>query len=118
MSKKEEATNIVYLAGKIKMDPKVDENVTRALIDLPGMKNAIPVGVRKGNDGLAEKLGRFRQGDFIQLIAMLDPYGVKQADGTWKNGLAVRITDIKTAPPNHAPKQAQQKAFADDDVPF
>lgn len=117
MSKKEEACNLVYLAGKIKLDPKVEENGVRALIELPGMKNAIKVDVKKENGGLADKLACFRQGDFIQVICILEPYGVKQPDGSWRNGLGVKITAIKTDPPR---RQQQERKFAgsDDDRPF
>lgn len=113
-----EKVNMVFLAGTMKLDPKSEENGVRCLIDV-GLKNAIPCGVRKGQDGLAAKLERFRQGDFIKVVAMLDPYGVKQGDGTWKNGMAIRLTEIKTEPPHRAQQQqAQQSSMVDDDIPF
>lgn len=118
VSKKEEATNICYLSGKIKLDPKVEENGTRALIEMPGMKNAIPIGAKKENDGLAVKLGSFKAGDFIQVVCMLDPYGVKQSDGTWKNGLAVKVTAIKNEPPRRQNAAPQNSGISDDDIPF
>lgn len=111
-----ERVNMVWLAGTLKFDPKVDENGVRCLIDV-GLKNAIQAGAKKSNDGLAAKLERFRQGDFIKTVAMLDPYGVKQADGSWKNGLAIRITEIKTEPPKHEERPKQQQ-MSDDDIPF
>lgn len=118
MSKTEsnEKTNMVYLAGVVKLDPKSDENGVRCLIDV-GLKNAIPAGVKKGADGLAAKLERFRQGDFIKTVCMLDPYGVKQADGTWKNGMAVKITAIKNDPPKRE-QAAAQREMSDDDIPY
>lgn len=119
MSKKEDACNIVYLAGKVKLDPKVDETVVRALIELPGMKNAVPVGVHKDKDGLADKLACFRQGDFIQVVCMLEPYGVKQSDGSWKNGLGVKITAIKTEPKRQPQRSNVPDGYgSDDDRPF
>jgi hypothetical protein len=113
---KTEKVNMVWLAGTVKLDPKSDDNGVRCLIDV-GLKNAIPCGVKKSDDGLAVKLERFRQGDFIKVVAILDPYGVKQADGTWKNGMAVRLTEIKNEPPKRAAQPAQQ-SMSDDDIPF
>jgi hypothetical protein len=114
---KTEKVNMVWLAGTVKLDPKNEENGVRCLIDV-GLKNAIPVGVKKSDDGLANKLARFRAGDFIKVTAMLDPYGVKQADGSWKNGMAIRITEIKVDPPARTEKKVEQGAFSDDDIPF
>jgi hypothetical protein len=113
-----EKVNMVFLAGTIKLEPKIEETGVRCLIDV-GLKNAIPVGVKKSDDGLAAKLSRFRAGDFIKTVAMLDPYGVKQADGSWKNGMGIRITEIKNEPPKHGPAlQPNQGTIADDDFPF
>ena len=115
---KNEKTNMVFLAGTLKFDPKIFDNNVKALIDV-GLKSAIQVSVYTGakdNEQLADKLNRFRQGDFIKLVAMLRPYGVKQDDDSWRNNLSVDITDIKTEPPQR--QQEQRKIPIDDDIPF
>jgi len=118
MSNGSEQTNMVFLAGTLKLPPKVDDKVVKCLIDV-GMKNAIPCGCYKDNkDGIADKLARYDQGDFIRVVAMLDPYGVKQADGSWRNGMSIKITQIKNDPPRRAQQKAQQQELTDDDIPF
>lgn len=118
---KQEKTNIVWLAGALKFDPKVGENQTRALIDV-GMKSAVQVAIYTGNEApqgnmaLADKLKRFKGGDFIKVVAMLRPYGVKQDDNSFKNSISVDITEIKNDPPPR--RQPEQRRMSDDDVPF
>ncbi len=111
--------NMVFLAGTLKFDPNDYPNAVKALIDT-GQKSAIQVGVTKeGNAELCTKLLRFRAGDQIKLVAMLEPYGVKQADGTWKNGLGIRLTEIRTEPPRRDPVRGKQEQKAMDDmIPF
>lgn len=113
---KTETCNMVFLAGILKFDPKVYDKNVRALIDV-GMKSAIQVSVYSEGEGgreLGEKLKRFREGDFIKVVAALRPYGVKQDDNTWKNNMSIDITEIKTEPP--ARKREERRS--DDDVPF
>jgi hypothetical protein len=116
---KQEQANMVFLAGKLKFDPKVFDNNTTALVDV-GLKASIQVSVftgenaPKGNAELAAKLKRFREGDYIKVVAMLRPYGVKQGD-TWKNSLSVDVTTIKNDPPQRGRAATDQR---DDDVPF
>lgn len=118
---KTEKVNVVYLGGHLKFDPQVFDNAVKALIDT-GQKQSIPVGVRKGastaDDVLADKLAKFRKGDLIQVVAILEPYGVKQDDGSWKNGMAIRITEIRTPTPARKEPARQQQSFGDDRVPF
>jgi hypothetical protein len=115
---KEEQTNMVFLAGTLRLDPKIFDNNTTALIDV-GLKTAIQVSIftgenaPKGNSELANKLKRFREGDFIKLVATLRPYGVKKDDG-WKNSISIDVTNIKNDPP----QRGRSSASADDDVPF
>lgn len=120
---KQEQTNMVFLSGPLKFDPKIYDNNTTCLIDV-GMKASIQVSIftgdnaPEGNDKLSEKLKRFREGDFIQVQAILRPYGVKKGD-TWKNVLSVDVVRIKNDPPQRQrevhPGQSQMR---DDDVPF
>ena len=115
---KNEKTNIVFLAGTLKFDPKNFDNNVKVLIDV-GLKSAIQVNVytgMKNNEQLGAKLKHFRQGDFIKLVAMLRPYGVKQDDDTWRNNLSVDIVEIKTEPPQRQREQHQMSV--DDDIPF
>jgi hypothetical protein len=115
---KNEKTNMVFLAGTLKFDPKNFDKNVKALIDV-GLKSAIQVSVYTGakdNEQLGEKLSRFRQGDFIKLVAMLRPYGVKQDDDSWRNNLSVDITEIKTEPPQR--EREQRTTATDDDIPF
>jgi hypothetical protein len=115
---KQEKVNIAWLAGTLKFDPKRYERVSKALIET-GQKQAIPVSVLNDESGLSELFLRFRQGDFIKLIAIVEAYGVKQDDGTWKNGMSVRVTEIKTAPPKREQKiPAGYEKDIDDDIPF
>jgi hypothetical protein len=121
MSKSEskEKTNMVFLAGTLKFDPKyyTESSNVKALIDV-GLKSAIQVSIYMGNGKnkeLGVKLQRFRQGDFIKLVAMLRPYGVKQEDDSWRNNMSVDVTEIKTEPPQ---RQREQRPPADDDIPF
>jgi hypothetical protein len=117
---KEEQTNMVFLAGKLKFDPKVFDNNTTALIDV-GLKSSIQVSIftgenaPDGNAALSAKLKRFKEGDFIKLVAMLRPYGVKNGE-KWKNSISIDVTTIKNDPPPRGSSRQQQ---ADDDaVPF
>jgi hypothetical protein len=117
-SDKNEKTNMVFLAGTLKFDPKNYDANVKALIDV-GLKSAIQVSVYTGdgkNKELAAKLKRFGQGDFIKVVAMLRPYGVKQDDDSWRNNMSVDITEIKTEPPQR--QREQQRSPADDDIPF
>lgn len=111
--------NIVYLAGRLKFDPRVYDNAIKCLIDT-GQKSAVQVGVFTERDKeLAEKLQRFREKDYIKVVAILEPYGVKQSNGEWKNGVAIRITEIKNDPPKREqPKQSARQTQLDDDIPF
>ena len=115
---KTERTNMVFLAGLLKFDPKVYDTQVRVLIDV-GQKSCIQVNIYtgdkapEGNKELSSKLRRFKEGDFVKLVAMLRPYGVKQDDDTWKNNLSVEITEIKNEPP-----QRQRQSRADDDIPY
>jgi hypothetical protein len=113
-----EKVNMVWLAGVLKFDPKHDDRAARCLIDV-GQKSAIQIGVHKDDGGkeLADKLLRFRQGDAIKVVCILEPWGVKQADNSWKNGLSVRITEIKTEPPKRA-ANTNSREKTDDDIPF
>jgi hypothetical protein len=113
---KNEKTNMVFLAGTLKFDPKNYDSNVKALIDV-GLKNAIQVSIYTGdakNEELAGKLKRFRQGDFIKVVAMLRPYGVKQDDDSWRNNISVDVTEIKTEPP----QRQRESSPADDDIPF
>jgi len=117
-NKKTEKTNIVWLAGTLKFDPKVFDNNVKALIDV-GLKSCIQVSIYTGGDdngnaALAAKLKRFQGGDFIKVVALLRPYGVKQDNDTWKNNMSVDITEIKNEPPQRQREQAR----SDDDIPF
>ena len=119
---KAEKTNMVFLAGNLKFDPKADDNNVRCLIDV-GLKSAVQVSVYTGggkNIELGEKLRQFRQGDFIKVVAMLRPYGVKQDDNSWRNSMSVDITEIKTEPPQRQQQQRRDSSYsgADDDIPF
>jgi hypothetical protein len=126
---KTDNVNVTYLAGVLKFNPSVYDNQTKALIDT-GQKKPIPVMVSKNDKALRDGLARFREGDLIKVVAILEPYGVKQGDGSWKNGLAVRITEIKCEIPKREPvgepKPAQSsnngnrnQAFTlDDECPF
>lgn len=121
VSKSENANvNIVYLAGRLKFDPRVYDNAIKCLIDT-GQKSAVQVGVFTEKDKeLAEKLQRFREKDYIKVVAILEPYGVKQSNGEWKNGVAIRITEIKNDPPRREqPRQSSTRSIGlDDDIPF
>jgi len=117
MSEKKEKTNIVWLAGTLKFDPKVYDNNVKALLDV-GLKSAVQISVYTGGDNngskeLAAKLRRFKEGDFLKVVAMLRPYGVKGDDG-WKNSMSIDITEIKTEPP----KRENARSSSDDDIPF
>ena len=113
---KNEKKNMLFLAGTLKFDPRVYDKNVRALIDV-GMKSAIQVSIYTGGDGgkeLADKLKRFREGDFIQLVCMLRPYGTKDEEsGKWTNSISIDITEIRNEPP-----QRQKKTQDDDDVPY
>lgn len=114
-----EKTNMVFLAGTLKFDPKNFDANVKALIDV-GLKSAIQVSVYTGNGKYAElaaKLMNFRQGDFIKIVAMLRPYGVKQDDDSWRNNMSVDITAIKTEPPQRQ-RELRQSPITDDDIPF
>ena len=115
---KKERTNLVYLAGVLKFDPKVFDSNTGCLIDV-GLKGSIQCTIYtgenapEGNDQLARKLKQFKEGDFIKVVAMLRPYGVKQGD-TWKNSISIDITAIKTDPP----RREQKRQEHDEDSPW
>jgi hypothetical protein len=112
-----EKTNIVWLAGTLKLDPRVYDNNVKALVDV-GLKSCIQISVYTGSDSNAElagKLKRFKAGDFIKLNAMIRPYGVKQDDDTFKNSVSIDVTEIKNDPPVR--RQARQEE-SDDDRPF
>jgi hypothetical protein len=113
---KSEKTNMVFLAGTLKFDPKVFDNNVKALIDV-GLKSSIQVSIYTGNDDnkeLAAKLKRFKKDDFIKVVAMIRPYGVKQEDDSWRNNISIDVTEIKTEPPQ---RQREQRP-SDDDIPF
>ena len=112
-----EKTNMVFLAGVLKFDPKIFDNNVKALIDV-GLKSAVQVSVYTGNNDnqeIAGKLKRFKQGDFIKVVAMIRPYGVKQDDDSWRNNVSIDITEIKNDPPQ---RQQQRAAVDDDSIPF
>jgi len=117
---KNENCNMVFLAGVLKFDPKVYENNVKALVDV-GTKIAIQVSVYsgekapEGSGALANKLSRYKQGDFIKLVAMIRPYGVKQEDDSWKNSISIDVTEIKNEPPQ---RQSRNNNVSDDDIPF
>lgn len=114
-----EKKNMVFLAGNLKFDPKVFDDNTRCLIDV-GMKSCIQCTIYtgqnspSGNAELASKLKRFAEGDFIQVVCILRPYGVKKDSG-WVNNVSVDITNIKNDPPQ---RQQQNRGRSDDDLPF
>jgi len=100
----------------LKFDPKVFDNNVKALIDV-GLKSSIQVSIYTGNDDnkeLAAKLKRFKKDDFIKVVAMIRPYGVKQEDDSWRNNISIDVTEIKTEPPQ---RQREQRP-SDDDIPF
>ena len=116
----DERTNMVWLAGVLKFDPKVFETNVACLIDV-GLKSAIQVSIytgeksTDGNKSLAAKLKRFKQGDFIKVVAMLRPYGVKQAGSeTWKNSMSIDVTAIKNDPP----QRNERQSATDDEIPY
>lgn len=116
MSKKEqpERVNMVWLAGTLKFSPKKFTAGAGCLIDC-GQKQAVQVSTAKDDPELTDKLLRFAEGDFIKVVAILEPYGVKDAEtGKWKNSIAVRLTEIKNEPP----KRAQQRSMRDEEVPY
>jgi hypothetical protein len=116
--KDQEQTNICYVAGYLKFDPKSYESNVSCLVDV-GLKTAIQLSVYvgenspDGNSDIASKLKRFKEGDFIKTICMLRPYGVKNGD-KWKNSLSIDITAIKNDPPERAKSRQQH----DDDIPY
>jgi hypothetical protein len=113
-----EKTNMCFIAGTLKFDPKVFDTNTKCLVDT-GMKSGIECSIFTGqnadpaNEELAKKLSRFKKDDFIKLVCMLRPYGVKKDDGTWSNRCSIDITAIKNDPPKR-----NTTTQADDDVPF
>jgi len=115
-----EKTNMVFLAGLLKFTPRVFDDNTRCLIDV-GQRSCIQCTIYTGqnapagNAELAEKLKRFSEGDFIQMVCILRPYGVKKGE-TWVNNVSVDITQIKTEPPQR--QQQRSTRGGDDDIPF
>lgn len=92
----EEVVNMVFLAGKLKFDPRQFDNKVSVLIDV-GLKSCIQVGVNAGLVGLCQKMLTYRAGDFIRLKALLTPFATKTTEG-WKNGLSVDVVEIKELP--------------------
>jgi hypothetical protein len=115
---KTEQTNMVWLAGVLKLTPKRYEANVTCLIDV-GLKASIPCAIYTGekapdgNKEIASKLMKFAEGDFIKVVAFLRPYGVKNGD-TWKNSLSIDITQIKNDPP----QRKRESKPTDDDIPF
>ena len=116
-----EQTNMVFLAGKLKFTPRVFDDNTRCLVDV-GQKSCVQCSIYTGdkapagNEQLAEKLKRFSEGDFIQLVCILRPYGVKRGE-TWTNNVSIDITNIKNEPPQRE-RQRTAPGGGDDSLPF
>lgn len=115
--KPQPTVNQVKLAGTLKMDPQKYDNATRALVET-GQKQAIPIMASVKDEKLYDLLQAFKQGDYIQVVALIEPYGIKdEQTGKWKNGVNIRLTQIVNTPPVR-PRPEQQRMIADDDIPF
>lgn len=113
---KQENVNMVWLSGKLKFDPKVYDQACKALLDV-GQKSAIPITANSRDEALYTNLAKFRAGEALRVTALIEPYGVKQDDNTWKNGVNIRVTEIKTPIPQRDARTSQKK-LSDDDIPF
>lgn len=108
-----EKVNRVFLAGTLRTDPVNYEKQVSALIDV-GMAGAVPVSVYTGkgqNADLARQMACYRQGDEIQVQAIIKPWSVKQNDGSRKFGFSVdvvRIADRSGAKSKTAASLARQ----------
>lgn len=121
---KQEKVNMVFLAGTLKFDPKKGDTNARALLDV-GFKSCLQLSVYIGEKSeyraVADKLMRYRAGDFIQVRCMLRPWS-KKVDDQWKDQLSIDVTEIRNDPPTRAasPRDDQNKGVDRDDdrIPF
>jgi hypothetical protein len=115
--KKNEFTNVAYIAGRLKYDPKEYDEAVRVAVDV-GMSRYLMCSVDKkanGSKDLVERLLRFGKHDAVQFVCQLRPYGVKNEEtGEWKNGLTIEIVEIRDAeqaprmPVKPAPQQVRK----------
>lgn len=116
--------NIVALAGIIQRI-KIQETSAFFLLDVTGDAESkatkwIPCNVYK-EEGLLQRLERYENGDHIKVRGFVRAWSQKK-DGEWKNGVDVRVTEIKSEDPQREPKsKPRQTAFDqpyDEDIPF
>ena len=94
---KTDKTNMAFIAGEIKTLKLRDDGGGLILVDVGENSKYIPCTVYDDKE-LAAILGRFREGDVIQLQGFVRAWSQKK-DGVWKNSIDVRITHIKNKPP-------------------
>ncbi len=115
------ATNMVYLAGTLQ-GVWMREDSAFFLIDPGGDKSKFVACSLYGEADapLADKLGNFEKGDFIQTIGYVHAFSTKD-NGEWVNKQDIRITEIKNNPPkrqNTAPAGWIAGSGGDSDIPF
>ncbi len=65
---------------------------------------------------LADQLDQFEKGDHLKLVGYCRPYS-QQVNGKWENHMNIRITEIKSKPPERE-NRAPSGWSGGDDIPF
>ncbi len=105
-----EFINRVILSGKLRQW-KIEDDRAYGLLDV-GLKSAVNITAHKDEEraekGLMENLRKFDKGDTMTFKGFVRPWGQKQENGEWKNGIEIRICALK---PDCIPnRQAKQDA--------
>jgi len=110
--------NQVMIEGTVKKISSQDNEKFFALVDV-GLDKWVPVTAHakeeKSEKDLMVNLQRFQEGDTITLKGYARPWSQKKDGSDWKNGLDIRITNLKPGSvPNRAPRTqtAQQRDAA------
>ena len=108
-----EKVNMCFIAGEIK-NLKMREDEGFMLVDV-GPKSKFLACTIYQSKQLAEIAAQFSEGDFIKLVGFVRGWSQKKND-EWQNHVDVRITEIRTTPPER--KKQTAKAERKSDYPF
>lgn len=72
---------------------------------------------RPGNQGVREKMGDVRVGDFVLMKGVLRKHSTKVGD-TWKDSIFVAFSDMRVTHVGRRQEPQQKKFAVDDDIPY
>lgn len=113
-----EQCNMVFLAGPVASRIGIHEDRhAMFLIDCGPDKKFVKCTIRDSGE-LVDRVDQYQKGDYIRITGYVRIWGKKDGD-EWTDNWEIRVTEIKSKPPERVRDFPKRNAtITDDDVPF